>query len=215
MQALTSLTVVRDLAFTGCGFSSQPGVTDLTLVSCLGITDDGIRNIVDSCPELQTIAFCAEDAAPHLGQLAHSVQNRLTLSTQGLVALSQASRLTTIDLRGVSAVSRQKLQAMQECFHAQQSMRQAQPEVSVLLSKAKSCQAEATVTVLDALYFPSLLISPDAPARVQVFKPRRVDVIRRDMTAALAAKIASAITITVLMAKALSCGPLAADIAHW
>lgn len=212
MQALTSLTVVRDLAFTGCGFSSQPGVTDLTLVSCLGITDDGIRNIVDSCPELQTIAFCAEDAAPHLGQPAPSVQ---TLSTQGLVALSQASRLTTIDLRGVSAVSRQKLQAMQECFHAQQSMRQAQPEVSVLLSKAKSCQAEATVTVLDALYFPSLLISPDAPARVQVFKPRRVDVIRRDMTAALAAKIASAITITVLMAKALSCGPLAADIAHW
>jgi len=161
MPDLVSLTAVRCSAFTGCGLQAQPRVKTVTLVSCFGITDTGVRNIVDMCPALKAIAFQAELSASQLGHPQYVAEGRLVLPVHALVALSASKRLSFVDLTVVTDITLPDLHALHSCFRAQQASGQAQPVVSLLLSMVKhQSQQQPTLLVLDNVLFPCLYKMP-------------------------------------------------------
>lgn len=164
MPALSSLTLVRFVGlFEGKVSAPQPSVTHLTLISCSGITDDGVKNIVRMFPALESLAIRSEYLVDNF-VLHDGVPRALApLSQNALMALSQCQKLSRIDLRGVASVTQSSLQAMEACFWRQWALRKACPSVKVLLSRLPD-RSDHTVCISDQLYRPCFLYSEQESA---------------------------------------------------
>ncbi len=60
MPYLTTLVIGKSMDFTGESVQKQPSVSTLYLVDCNDITEQGVANIVDMFPALNTVLLCKE-----------------------------------------------------------------------------------------------------------------------------------------------------------
>jgi len=60
MPYLTTLVIDKPTGFTGDSVMKQPRLSTLYLVDCNDITEQGVANIVDMFPALNTVLLCKE-----------------------------------------------------------------------------------------------------------------------------------------------------------
>lgn len=156
MQSLTSLAVVRpSTEFTGEGLELQPNLDTLRLVSCFALSNDGLRALLASAPQLKLLLIQQE--------LQHACPPELrdsdTLTKHGLVDVAQAANLVYLDLQGVK-VTRGGEKLLESSICAQQKAGKLQPAIAVLLPKFSKRYGDHLFTP-DNLHYPAFVPHPD------------------------------------------------------
>ena len=152
IQSLSGLTLVRPcVQLTGQGFNPQPRLETLRLVSCFGLSDNGLRELLASAPSLKILMIQQELQHTRPVELKDSD----TLTKHGLVSISEASELIYVDLQGVR-VTRGGEKLLESTICAQQKAGKMQPAVVLVLPKFSKRLGDPLFTP-DSLHYPAFV----------------------------------------------------------
>ena len=138
------------LPFTGEAFPLLPGVTQLILVDCPGITSDGLQHIMGTAlPALKALSI----------QATTSEVGQVVFVKRTWDALHLGQNLCFIDLSGVSGRLARGVKWYEVELQSRQCRSEAPPRVVLLLPSANpslSCKAECTLDIVDGVFVPNI-----------------------------------------------------------
>lgn len=130
MPHLVCLSIARsNINDTNLHF--QPGVTHLTLLNWGEIDDNCVYHMLTVLPALKSLSFEYEDSSAY-----HSNVDCWPLSTQSLIAVTEARQLSFLGLKAVRDLSHDKISSLEYAFRAQQEVSLAAPKIHVALPKS-------------------------------------------------------------------------------
>lgn len=167
VQSLSGLTLVRpSLGVTGQGFKSQPRLETLRLISCFGMNDEGLRELVAGAPALKILMIQQEMHYACPAELNESD----TVTKHGLVSLAEAAELMYVDLQGVKLTKGgQKLLESSIC--AQQKAGNMRSAIALVLPKFSRRYGESVFSC-ECLHYPAFV-----PCSYPAFVPCRSSTI--------------------------------------
>ena len=151
VKSLLGLTLVRPcLDVTGQGFKLQPKLEILRLVSCFGMSNEGLRELIAATPALKMLMIQQE--------LQHScpeLRDTDPLTKHGLISLVEAHKLMYVDLQGVK-VTKGGEKLLESSICAQQKAGKMPPAVALVLPKFSNRYGES-MSAPDCLQYPAFV----------------------------------------------------------
>ena len=175
LQFLSGLTLVWAYPeVTGQGFKSQTQLDTLRLVSCPGLSDEGLQQIIMAAPALRKLMI---NQASELNiqlpnsrelQRAHHYQAELTdtnkLTKHGLISLVKASQLMYVDLQGVK-ITKGGAKLLESSIYAQQKAGRMPSAVALVLAKFPERYGECLNT-LNSIQYPSFVLCSEGRSNI-------------------------------------------------
>lgn len=175
LQFLSGLTLVWTCPeVTGQGFKSQPRLDTLRLMSCPGLSDEGLQEIIASTPALRMLTINQTSELnihlPTSQELRRSHQHpaELThtdkLTKHGLISLVEASQLMYVDLQGVR-ITKGGAKLLESSICVQQKAGRMPSAVGLVLAKFPERYGECLST-LNSLQYPSFVLCPEGRSNI-------------------------------------------------
>ncbi len=130
MPHLSSLSIAMS-NINDANLHLQPCVTHLTLLNWGETADNGVSRMLTVLPASKCLSFEYEDSSRY-----HSNVECWPLSTQSLIAVTEARQLSFLGLKAVRDLSHDSISRLEYAFRAQQEVSLAAPKVHVALPKS-------------------------------------------------------------------------------